>query len=162
MCNYFNSENAYLYQEAEVAMSAHTGIAATPSIESLTFHDICHYIGSDFEHARVKPDQRCSRSVLLTCEGGKNNKIHVTHVSHRKFSQCFSFCPAIQTLKENTTLFCPKLSNPKQNGFANYCFQTRLHNVVVFSSPWPTWKFPAHFNTLFKAWGITWTSLFLD
>lgn len=121
-----------------------------PSTESLRFHDICHYVGSDYGYATAKPDTMCSRSVLLTHKGKKNK----TNKPHTNLSQIF-LLPWHPSFKRVRNPLLSQLSNPKWNVPDNYCFQTRLHDVVVFLSLWSTWKFSAHSNILFRAWGIT-------
>lgn len=126
MCSYFHSRRACLYQEAASWNGSSHRDCKTPSIESLAFCNVCHYFVSGFGHERAKPDQRWGRSVLLTHEGEKRTK-SITHISHRKFSQCFFFCPAIQT------------SNEKHKPFLSQTFQSQAKRFCQFKLGCTMW-----------------------
>lgn len=115
MRNCFHSRNAYFIRRLPPAMSAHRGIAEPPSMESLTCHNICHYLVSDFGRAGVKPAQRCSKRVLLTREGKKRTK-SITHISNRKFSQ-FLFLPCYPNFQREHNPFLSQALQPQAKCF---------------------------------------------
>lgn len=115
MCKYFHSREAYLCQEAASCnVSSHRHCRNTFHGKPYILQYLplrCVRLQACKGEARSEMQQKC----LTDSWREKYNKINNPHKSQKVFTVVFFFNPSPQTLKENTNLFCPKLSNPKQN-----------------------------------------------
>lgn len=158
MCKYFHSREAYLCQEAASCnVSSHRHCRNTfhgkPYIlQYLPLH--CVRLQACKGEARSEMQQKC----LTDSWREKYNKINNPHKSQKVFTVVFFFQPFPPNFEREHKSFLSQALQSQAKCSASYCFQTRLHNVVIFSLPWPTWKFSAHSNILFKAWGITFST----